>query len=227
MSLFGRVGYFDEAPRQRQGVDHQRRSGRQRHHVTKHVSGGVRAGVAGPAASCRPASSRLRDVPQQLPRRSRPRRRAHRADDAQSARARRRASAPRWPVVAGVRRTNTTFPPAPTGAGWTATATRTRWMLLRGDDRDAAARSRAARSRASARSCRTSSRRSHDLSVTVSARVDHWSNYDGHNLETTVATGQPTAGNVPDLPDRSDTVVSPSVAASYRVTDQGDAPGAT
>ena len=58
------------------------------------------------------------------------------------------------------------------------------------------------------------------LTVTVSARVDHWSNYDGHNLETTVATGQPAPGNVPELPDRSDTVASPRFAASYAVTER-------
>ena len=33
------------------------------------------------------------------------------------------------------------------------------------------------------------------LVVTLSARVDHWRNYDAHNLETTVATGLPTANN--------------------------------
>ena len=35
------------------------------------------------------------------------------------------------------------------------------------------------------------------LVVTVSARVDRWNNYNGHNLETTVATGLPTANNRP------------------------------
>ncbi len=42
--------------------------------------------------------------------------------------------------------------------------------------------------------------------VTLSARVDHWRNYDGHNLETTVATGLPTANNgrrCPTEPTRS------------------------
>jgi outer membrane receptor protein involved in Fe transport len=58
------------------------------------------------------------------------------------------------------------------------------------------------------------------LLVTVNARVDHWKNYDGHNLETTVATGLPTSNNKPALPDRTDTVVSPRLAALYHVTDR-------
>jgi outer membrane receptor protein involved in Fe transport len=64
------------------------------------------------------------------------------------------------------------------------------------------------------------------LVVTLNARVDHWRNYDGHNLETTVATGQPTANNKPSLPERTDTVVSPRVAALYHVTDRVTAWGA-
>jgi iron complex outermembrane receptor protein len=64
-----------------------------------------------------------------------------------------------------------------------------------------------------------------NLSVTVSARLDHWRNYDGHNLETSVATGLPTANHRPDLPERDDTVVSPRVAAVYRFTDQVSAWG--
>ena len=39
------------------------------------------------------------------------------------------------------------------------------------------------------------------LVLTLSARVDHWNNYNGHNLETTVATGLPTANNRPSIPD--------------------------
>ena len=58
------------------------------------------------------------------------------------------------------------------------------------------------------------------LVLTLSARVDRWSNYDGHNLETTVATGLPTANNRPTIPDKSDTVVSPHVGALYHVTDR-------
>ena len=45
--------------------------------------------------------------------------------------------------------------------------------------------------------------------ITLSARVDRWRNYDGHNLETTVATGLPTVNNRPSIPERDDTVVSP------------------
>jgi len=56
------------------------------------------------------------------------------------------------------------------------------------------------------------------LVVTLSARVDRWRNYDGHNLETTVATGLPTANNKPALTDRSDTVFSPRIGALYHVS---------
>jgi outer membrane receptor protein involved in Fe transport len=56
------------------------------------------------------------------------------------------------------------------------------------------------------------------LDVTLSARVDRWHNYNAHFLETTIATGLPTANNKPSLPERMDTVVSPRVAALYRVT---------
>ena len=68
------------------------------------------------------------------------------------------------------------------------------------------------------------------LSVTVSLRVDDWKNYDGHNLETLVATGQPVppttgpggvpVGNRPELPDKKDTVVSPRGGAMYRINDR-------
>jgi outer membrane receptor protein involved in Fe transport len=63
------------------------------------------------------------------------------------------------------------------------------------------------------------------VAVTLSARVDSWRNYDAHNLETTVATGLPTANNKPSLPDKDDTVFSPRVAAIYHVTDQVSAWG--
>jgi outer membrane receptor protein involved in Fe transport len=53
------------------------------------------------------------------------------------------------------------------------------------------------------------------LVITLSARVDHWRNYDGHNLETTVSTGLPTANNRPSIPERGDTVVSPRAAAYH------------
>ena len=40
------------------------------------------------------------------------------------------------------------------------------------------------------------------------------------HLETSVATGLPTAGNRGDLPDKDDTVVSPRAGALYRVSDR-------
>ena len=63
--------------------------------------------------------------------------------------------------------------------------------------------------------------------LTLSARMDHWRSYDAHNLETTIATGAPTAnyrpscstGQTPCLADRTDTVVSPRAAALYHLTD--------
>ena len=58
------------------------------------------------------------------------------------------------------------------------------------------------------------------LTVALSARVDSWRNYDGHNLETSLI-GAPV-NNIPSLPSRSDTVVSPRVAARYHVTDRVD-----
>ena len=69
------------------------------------------------------------------------------------------------------------------------------------------------------------------VTVTLSARVDRWRNYDAHNLETTVATGLPTVNNKPSctssggvppscLNDRDDAVVSPRVAAIFHATDQ-------
>jgi outer membrane receptor protein involved in Fe transport len=56
--------------------------------------------------------------------------------------------------------------------------------------------------------------------LTLSARVDHWKNYDGHNLETSAITGLPTANNRPSLPDKSDTVVSPHLGALLHATDR-------
>ena len=64
------------------------------------------------------------------------------------------------------------------------------------------------------------------LVLTLSARVDHWRNYDGHNIETTVATGLPTANNKPTIPARTDTVVSPRVAALFHVSERVTAWGA-
>jgi outer membrane receptor protein involved in Fe transport len=58
------------------------------------------------------------------------------------------------------------------------------------------------------------------LVFTLSARLDHWRNYDGHNLETTVSTGQPTVNNRPSIPERDDTMVSPHLGAMYHVNDR-------
>src|SRR5918995_462998 len=41
------------------------------------------------------------------------------------------------------------------------------------------------------------------MELTGSVRFDSWRNYDAHNLETTIATGQPTANNR-ELADKSD-----------------------
>jgi outer membrane receptor protein involved in Fe transport len=66
------------------------------------------------------------------------------------------------------------------------------------------------------------------LQLTLSARVDHWRNYNAHFLETTIATGAPTANNKSScsaaaptascLADRTDTVTSPRAAALYHLT---------
>jgi outer membrane receptor protein involved in Fe transport len=61
----------------------------------------------------------------------------------------------------------------------------------------------------------------HDkVTVTLSGRVDHWSSYDGHNLETNVPAGTPGPGNIPSLPDKTDTVGTGRAAAVYRITDR-------
>jgi outer membrane receptor protein involved in Fe transport len=57
------------------------------------------------------------------------------------------------------------------------------------------------------------------LSFTLSGRLDHWRNFDARNLETTAATGLPTA-NSRELPDKEDTVFSPRAAVLYHVNDQ-------
>jgi len=56
-----------------------------------------------------------------------------------------------------------------------------------------------------------------NLTLTFSARVDGWRNYDAHNLEVNYPSGTPTANNKPNLPDRDDTVVSPRAAARYQI----------
>jgi iron complex outermembrane receptor protein len=53
-----------------------------------------------------------------------------------------------------------------------------------------------------------------NVTVTASARLDRWRNYDAHNTETTLATG---AVSDPVLPDKEDSVVSPRLGALYRV----------
>jgi outer membrane receptor protein involved in Fe transport len=58
------------------------------------------------------------------------------------------------------------------------------------------------------------------LVVTLSARADSWRNYDAHNLETNIPAGTPAAGNNPSLPDTSDTVGSPRLAALYHISDR-------
>jgi outer membrane receptor protein involved in Fe transport len=58
-----------------------------------------------------------------------------------------------------------------------------------------------------------------NLTLTLSARVDHWRNYDGHNLENNYPSGTPTANNKPTLPERSDDTVSPHVGALYRLSE--------
>jgi outer membrane receptor protein involved in Fe transport len=73
------------------------------------------------------------------------------------------------------------------------------------------------------------------LSMTLSARVDHWRNYDAHNLETAVIAGTVTnnkpscdsSGGTPPscLADRADTVLSPRAAARYQITDKVSAWG--
>lgn len=57
------------------------------------------------------------------------------------------------------------------------------------------------------------------VTVTLGGRVDHWRNYNARNLETTVATGLPTAASR-TLPERDDTVFSPRAAALFRVHDR-------
>jgi outer membrane receptor protein involved in Fe transport len=63
------------------------------------------------------------------------------------------------------------------------------------------------------------------VTITAGVRFDNWRNYDAHNLEYNVPAGTPTANNVPSLPERSDSVVSPRVAVMYRITDKVNAWG--
>jgi outer membrane receptor protein involved in Fe transport len=64
------------------------------------------------------------------------------------------------------------------------------------------------------------------LNVTLATRIDHWRNYDAHNLETSLPSGTPAAGNRPELAERSDTVASPRAAVLYHFTDRVSAWGA-
>ncbi|MBI3491021.1 MAG: TonB-dependent receptor [Acidobacteria bacterium] len=67
-----------------------------------------------------------------------------------------------------------------------------------------------------------------NVTLTFSARVDSWRNYDPHNLETAVIAGTAvsnkpacvTSGGTPPacLQDRSDNTVSPRIAARYQAT---------
>ena len=59
-----------------------------------------------------------------------------------------------------------------------------------------------------------------NLTVTLSARVDSWRNYGAHNLETAFPAGTPTANHSPNLPERDDAVVSPRLAARYRINER-------
>lgn len=56
------------------------------------------------------------------------------------------------------------------------------------------------------------------LVVTIAARVDHWRNHDGHNLERSVPGRIPTANDRPLLPERRDTVFSPRLSAIHHAT---------
>ena len=64
------------------------------------------------------------------------------------------------------------------------------------------------------------------LNVTLATRVDHWRNYDAHNLETNLPAGTPAAGNRPELAERTDTVASPRAAVLYHFTNRVSAWGA-
>jgi iron complex outermembrane receptor protein len=66
--------------------------------------------------------------------------------------------------------------------------------------------------------------------VTLSARLDHWRNYDSHNLETTASTGAFTSGHAPScdkepsntncLRTKKNTIPSPKVGAVYHVNEK-------
>jgi outer membrane receptor protein involved in Fe transport len=56
------------------------------------------------------------------------------------------------------------------------------------------------------------------LQVTLSARGDRWTNYDGHNLETALVSTR-TPNNIPSLPEKTNNIGSPHAGARYRLTD--------
>jgi outer membrane receptor protein involved in Fe transport len=56
-----------------------------------------------------------------------------------------------------------------------------------------------------------------NFNVTLSARLDRWHNYDAHRIENSQPSGAPTANFNASLPDRSDSVASPRVAALYHM----------
>ena len=58
------------------------------------------------------------------------------------------------------------------------------------------------------------------LSITVSGRTDHWRSYDAHNNETNIPSGTPGPGNIPNLPEKTDTVATGRLGAVYHVTDR-------
>jgi len=64
------------------------------------------------------------------------------------------------------------------------------------------------------------------LNVTLATRVDHWRNYDAHNLETNLPSETPAAGNRPELAERTDTVASPRAAVLYHFSNRVSAWGA-
>ena len=80
----------------------------------------------------------------------------------------------------------------------------------------------AARSAAPASTCRTLITPTLALTITLSARVDRWRNYDGHNLENERLIGPPTATTCRRCPIADDMVVSPRAAARYHLTNRVD-----
>jgi len=62
-----------------------------------------------------------------------------------------------------------------------------------------------------------------NLTITLAVRYDHFSNYDGHNLENSVSNGvvgPPTVSNNAALPSRTDNVGTPRAAVNYRANER-------